>query len=488
MSVSRLSVGGRSSGGSARRGGPRPGDVVGCGVSSSSPSGAPPGSPPSSGPVRLLGCALLAVISGLATGGYAGDHSDLAIQRTLVAVRRQPAVFPGDLVADHALAHPSWLFDLWALLPAGSATELLVHVLLLGLIGAGAARAAQSLGARGVGMALAAAVIVLPRALLAEGRLVHVAPLARNLALGLHLWGLAAALRGAGARAGVWAGLALAAHPTTGLPGLLVLGGVATARRGGSRQLGALLGLSVLVGGVVLAPWLLLAEPGPASSLQARLLALRLGHHLDVVSWDPGGWAILVVHLGLALAAARRLRSPPLAVGAGLALGLVGLGVLARPTLLPDLSRLHLAYAAGWLAVVAVLGGALAVERRGWRGGLWLLPLVVLFENTVVDELPGGGWRVAPPVQAAEGTAPPRMDCREDAWVRHREGRPVHFSIKDGGEVVGSAVFAARWARRLEALCGPAATAAPGDGRPVGRGWERIAARCAHVPRCGGAP
>lgn len=435
--------------------------------------------------MRLLGCGLLAVIVGLATGGYAGDHSDLAIQRTLVAVRRQPAVLPGDLVADHALAHPSWLFDLWALLPAGGPGELLVHVVLLGLIGAGAGRAAEALGARGAGMALAAAVIVLPRALLAEGRLVHAAPLARNLALGLQLWALAAALRGAGARAGVWAGLALAAHPTTGLPAVVVLGGVGAARGGGGRQLGALVGLAGLVGGAVLVPWLLLAEPAAVTPLQARLLGLRLGHHLDALSWDVGGWAILAVHFALALAASWRLRSAAIGVGAALALGLVGVGALARPALLPELSRLHLAYTASWLAVLAVLGGALAVERQGWRRGLWLLPLVLLFENAAVDELPGGGWRLVPPVQAAERSASARPDCREHSWVRHTEGRPVHLSIKDGGEVVGSAIFADRWARRLGALCGPAALESLPEGVAGGRGWELLDARCAHVPRCG---
>ncbi len=442
-----------------------------------------PGPPGPSGRWIAAG-ALAAVLAGVGLGGYDGHHSDLAIQRTLVLVRRQPHALPGDLVADHALAHPSLLFDLWALLPApggdaAALVELGLHAGMLALIGGAVAAAARHLGGGRAGMVAAAVLVVLPRALLAESRLVQPAPLARNLGLGLQLAALAAVLARRPGRAGLLLGLALGVHPTTGLAALPVLGSLAAARGAGLRDLGRAAAALVPVAGVVLLPWAGLGGLAPLAPDQRDWMVLRLAHHLDGRAWQPGAVLAAWLHLGVVALGDRRLLPGALA-----AAGVVALGGLALPVGLGGLARLHLGYAAAWLAVFALLA---TLRPRAGRAR-WLLPLVLAgwVENALVDEVPGGRrpWRA--PVLAAPlaPEAPPgdrSAGCLDDAWARVAAGRPVGLALKDGGEVAGSPVFARRWGRRLVAVCGDAA-AAPA---PPGRGWRQLAARCKHVEPCG---
>jgi len=274
----------------------------------------------------------------LLLGGYDGLHSDLAIQRALVAVRLWPHGWPDDLVMDHAGAHPGLLPDLLALAAQafGSAAlpgiELALYIGVLGVSGALLGALARALSRPALPLLLLCA---LPVALLGEGRLLHPALIARSLALPLWLGALLYLLRGDGPRAGLLAGLTLAVHPASGLG--LTLGLLALM----PRALPA-----VALGAAPLLPWALLgAEP----SAPMALLRLRLGHHLDPRDWAAVGWITLAASVLAWRSGGGAAASPRLKRFFHLQLLFIALcagGALAE---VAPLARLHGAYAANGL-------------------------------------------------------------------------------------------------------------------------------------------
>jgi hypothetical protein len=394
--------------------------------------------------------------------GYAGDHSDLAVQRALVAARVWPHGWPDDLVVDHAAAHPGALFDLLALavraLGPGALPplEMIAYGLVLIFLGRALVGLADQTGAPRAPLLLLAA---LPLALPGDGRLLHPALLARTAAaplLAAALWGL---LAGDARRAGLFTGLTLAVHPASGL------GAAAAVAVHRPRALPW-----VALGAAPLLPWALLGADGAAP---AGLLRLRLGHHLHPADFAPIGWAALLVILAGIAHARQILDGPPRAALRAAALAHAGVGAVGLGGALaglPSLMRLHAAFSASGLLLLALPGlarrPALALPAAL---GLWL---------AAGDALPGGGWRLrwSPPLHApTDARAPPALSA--DPWARTRSGAPTWLTVKDGGELAGGAAFAARWAARVAAACGPGALdpPRPGDDR---RGWRRVAARC----------
>jgi hypothetical protein len=399
----------------------------------------------------------LFVVLALLLGGYDGLHSDLAIQRALVAIRLWPHGWPDDLVMDHAGAHPGLLPDLLALAvqalgPAAlPGLELALYLGVLGLSGALLGALARALSRPVLPLLLLCA---LPVALLGEGRLLHPALIARTLALPLWLGALLYLVRGEGPRAGLLAGLTLAVHPASGLgPALGVL--ALAPRALPARALGA----------APLLPWAMLGAE-PAAPLE--LLRLRLGHHLDPRDWAAVGW----LTLGASVLAWQRgggpAASPRLSRFFHLQLLFIALCAGGALSGVAPLARLHGAYAANSLWVL----GALSVSRwprLALSGGLLL---------SLLGPLPGGdgAFRLSPPLSPPVDQRPtPRLEA--DPWRRVREGEPLWLTLKDGGEIAGGAPFAARWSARLVAVCGPQVLdpVRPGAER---QGWRRVAARC----------
>lgn len=422
----------------------------------------------------------LAVVVGFGAAGYHGHHSDLATQRALVQVRQVPEAFAGDLLADHAMAHPSLLLDVLALVPHSAPTELLVYALMMVIVGVFSVLGARALGCGRWASLWAPVLIVLPRPLLAGNRLLHAAPLARTAAVALMVGALAAVLRGSWKGTGLLLGLCLAVHPSMGLQLAVVLIAAMATTPSLVRSVPPMLLLAGAVAAPVLLPWVWLGGALPATDAQGALMALRSGHHLRALDWSAGGWGIVAVHLTVVAALCPPARRREVGAMCGAALVLIGAAVVGDPVRWPELARLHLAYAAVVPAILAVL---LAGRTQGWW---WLavLPLMVFAERALVPDVPGGPvqWQapiVGAPLQTA--ASPPRC-VSDDPWRRIRTGQPVYFSIKDGGEVVGSPAFAQQWGARLTELCGPDAAALPDDSRVPG--WTRVAARCASAPRC----
>jgi hypothetical protein len=411
----------------------------------------------------------------LLLGGFAGDHSDLAIQRALVAARLWPDGWPDDLVIDHAAAHPGLLPDLLALAARACGTGALPvvegagYVAVLLATGWALGDLHRSLSPadapRGPGRLLTLLLLcALPVALLGESRLLHPALLSRTLALPLLIAGLSRLLAGDAHWAGLLAGLCLAVHPASAL-GLCLSVALASPR-----------GLPALaLGALPIAPWALL---GADAAAPAPLLRLRLGHHLDPRDMAPIGAVSLLASLA-GCWAARRLPSAEgrarldLVVLAHLALLVAGMiGALAE---VAPIMRLHTAYAGSALWVLGAAGAARAPKWAG-AGALAL---------ALLAPIPGGRWSAAaPPRLAAPLQQRPEPVLRDDPWARVERGEPLWLTIKDGGEVSGGRGFSARWAARLRAACGDQVLEPPRE-EEAGAGWIRLRARC---PRAASAP
>jgi len=421
--------------------------------------------------VRASPWTAAAVFAGLAllTQGYAGDHSDLAVQRALVAARVWPHGWPDDLVVDHAAAHPGALFDLLALavraLGPGALPplEMVAYAIVLICLGRALVDLADQTGAPRAPLLLLAA---LPLALPGDGRLLHPALLARTAAAPLLVGSLARLLAGDGDRAGLFAGLTLALHPASGL------GAAAAVAAHRPRALPW-----VALGAAPLLPWAMLGADAPAP---AALLRLRLGHHLHPADFAPiGGCGLILIIAGIA-GARRVLDGAPRAALQAAALAQLGVGAVGLAGALaglPSLMRLHAAFSASGLLALALPGLA--------RRPALALPVALGLGLAAGDALPGGGWRLrsSPPLHPpTDMRATPELSA--DPWARTRGGAPTWLTVKDGGEVAGGAAFAARWAARITAACGAGALDPPRPGEDR-RGWRRVAARCPALPHPG---
>ncbi len=418
--------------------------------------------------------ALVPVVSVWLLRGVDLQHSDLVVQQTLVQVRRQPAAFPGDLLADAAASHPGLWLDLLALLPTppgvlglwGMLASLAAALLMMWLV--------EKEGGSTLAVALAGVGVLLPRWLPGMVEVLPMAPVSRTMALPMFLWAWWLAGRGRSEWAGLVAGLAVGIHPAVGGGGA-VLAAVRSPRP--LRTLG-LAGVSAVP---VLLPSLWLGLGAAFDESWWTVAASRWDHHLAGGDpWTRLAWLLLAA---VFLEGAWRDRAQrPMWVASALvwcAAPLLALGTMSS-VLPPPVARLHPWH---WCVAPLCWAGVRTLSRPvvlpvdGLRWGVVLVAGVV---GPVV------AWRGPPPplpeaVLHQLGTAPADrpvlLDPRRTPWVRLQTGRAVVASVKDGAEVIASPLFAERWSRRMATSCGL-------DAPPTGSapGWTRYRSACAWPP------
>ena len=421
----------------------------------------------------------VSVVAVWAARGVDLQHSDLVVQRTLVAVRRAPHSLSGDLVADHAAHHPGLLLDLMAFTPDHPAvlvaTGLLLTALVVGLVGA----LVRQLGGSVTAAAMASVLVMVPVLLPGWVDVLPTAPTSRLAVVPLVLLAFRAAWRGRPEWAGVWGGLAVAVHPAVGAAGLwLVLWSSPRAWR--------TFWVGVAVSAPIWAPHLLWGEGMAADRSWWAVTRSRWDHHLSL--GPPRATATAVGWLGLCLwltvrgptAAVRRMARAS-AVGALTVLGVV-VGVHSN-VLPPVLARLHPLHM--FVPVVLVVLVAVWADPRARRARMATVGLVCLGIHG-----PLVAWRLpAEPLPDAvvhhlastDARRPVLLPPARMPGVRLQARRAVVVSLKDGAEVVGSSAMAHRWSTRAADVCGW--TALPTGPGP---GWERVRRSC-DGPRGGDA-
>ena len=218
----------------------------------------------------------------------------------------------------------------------------------------------------------------------------------------------------------------------------------------------------------------------PFTTLQARAVAWRWGHHLDIVNGLAMGIFMLVWCLfRSAHPTPSRRRLARVSLGIVVVVAAVAMGIRAQ-VLPAGLARLHPLHALVPVACWVLLDAARTLADLPFYR---LLPLsvVILVIGTRVPD----GWRATPRplprelVEQLEKVPPDRLlgiDPTQAAWARVQVRRGVHFSVKDGGEVISDDRFAARWAARLQRRCN--AQVPPLQWSP-GPGWVRARKACA---------
>ncbi len=403
------------------------------------------------------------------------QHTDLAVQQTLVSVRRDPSLFPSDLVADHAVSHPGLWLDLLACLPEGPGVLSALGLICTGAAGALAVALARRLGANRVGAALAGVAVLMPRMLPGWVEVLPVAPLSRSAVLPVILGAWWLALRGRAEWAGLWTGVAVAIHPAVGLgAGLMVVSSSSRPVRTG--------GLAGLCAAPILLPFGLHSLETGWSMDWWRVVQARWDHHLSVGDpWTMVGFAVATIML----IRGRNDRDPAarpawagLMVIAAAASAVLGIRLGLLP---PGLARLHPWH---WCVGPVVWTIVQVCSRPNQSRGQVLLTGAVVVAGV---QGPWMGWRPAaaspPPsviayLESVEPNRPILSDPRRVPWVRLHTGRAVVASIKDGAEVIASPDFAQRWSGRIQDLCG-------GTELPTGTapGWIRYREACGWPPR-----
>ena len=420
--------------------------------------------------------ALLPAIAGIGFCGVDLAHTDLSVQRTLIAVRRAPHSLPGDLVADHAAAHPGLWLDLLALLPGTPSTET---TLSLALSMATLLSAAAWLKLRTpalLSLAVGTLAVVLSRDLPGFVDTLPSAPISRAAVLPAVLasWALASSTHHRWA--GLTAGLAIAIHPAIGASGAVLAGAM-------SRQPLRLFALACAVGFPVLGPPLLFSTTA-FSAHQAAAVAWRWGHHLDLFHGLPITVFMVLWTLHRAVRATGRDKAV-----AGVALLLIvfatGAALGVTTGLLPaDLARLHPLHFLVPVACWVLLDAASRLSTR--RVPALLASVLLLLLGVGAPP----GWRstpapVPPEVIAWCADLPSdrlvAIDPRQAGWARNQLSRGVYVSVKDGGEVVGDRRFVERWATRLAESC--SAEVPPTPQWSPGPGWTRVRMVCSPPER-----
>ena len=411
-------------------------------------------------PIAALGILLL-------LQGYRFGVGDQAVQLTLVREVLAPGGLAGDLVADHAGSHPSWLWPVLAQAVRLVGWEALPGLFLGGWLACALAwltgidALARTLWPRGP-MWLASLVVVGLPWLPGHHTWFATELLARTVAAPLLMWAVVWALRGAWWPAAGLVCLGIGVHGTTGVQAWTLLGLLALQRREWAWPLAlGLLPLVLLAGH---------ADPGWMDGAWWAVVRWRLGHHVDPTTWPASWWAVALAQLGLAALALRRTPAlwPFVAVG----LGWAGLATLAALGLRwAPLVQSHGWYAWTWLALVGVLGLLPRLEHR-WAWGLLALS-VVQVPWRWLGVVPERSWqRTWPAVVEDPGVT-------EVPWVRVRDGVVTDVHVKDGGEVALSRDFALAWRARIEARCGPL----PLDELDEPRGYVRARSSCARDVR-----
>lgn len=402
-------------------------------------------------PVSVLAGAVVVGVL-VAVAGIDLQHSDLAVQTTLAAVRAQPDAFAHDLVADHAALHPGLWLDLVGLVPE-----------LAGVFGGALLCVATALGGAVLGWQrgssrlaawLTAAAVLLPRAIPGGLETLPWAPVSRLAVVPLVLSAWACAPRRPGG-AGVLGGLAVAVHPTIGGAALLLMG-LRLAGRPWPIALGAVVAAPVLLPAMLLA-----VEVWPGEAWWP-VVSVRWGQHL-ALSTQASLWAVLGL-AGWALWADRVALPVGLAVGSGLVA--LGLSLGGAPVWLARLHPLHVWAAVGlWVLIDSV---PRAVGQRRW----WVVVMIMCW--TVSWKTGARGVQAVPELSSAWG--PVLADPRRAPFGR-ASGLGWVVSVKDGAEGIADPRLAQRWATRLRAVCGEDVLVKASSGE--GPGWARVRDGCA---------
>lgn len=414
--------------------------------------------------------ALVPAVAWVVVCGVDLAHSDLSVQRTLVLVRRDHHAFPGDLIADHAGAHPGLWLDLLALLPQDDLTSSAITLLLFFAIISMAAAYLRRLRTAALPMAIGVLAAVIARDLPGYVDTLPSAPISRAAVLPPVFAAWALARSRYDHWTGILGGIAIAIHPAIGASGSLMAAAMA-------RHPLRLLGLAAAVAAPVVAPALWASTA--FSPLQSAVVAWRWGHHLDLEHSLALGIFALVWSSAIAVCAPPQRRRPAraavgiLTLASGAAVGICG-------GLLPvDWSRLHPLHAAVPVIFWVFFDVARTLLAQPMYRRLPLALMLLTLGARSVD-----GWRPTPRPLPAEvvdwlSTLPQDrlvgVDPGQASWARLQSGRGVYLSVKDGGEVIADARFARRWARRFRSRCGT-------DIPPIhwlgGPGWVRVRDAC----------
>ena len=388
---------------------------------------------------------------------------DLSVQLGLALARAAPERMQGDLLLLAAPGRPGGAW--WAHLPTMWVSAEQTGVWLLALHIGTVALALHALqGLRPLPARAGAILLILaawPQPIGAAQLLFDPQPVHRAIAAPALWAGIGAALHGKPWRAGIFLGCGLWLHPSTGW-----VAGVAGVAAAGPRALpGLVVGLLlVLRDRAGLPMWWALTRD------ESDLLRLRLGHHLDPLTWPTGPLLLTLGHLVLlrrwTRAAGRRWRRAALALT-----GATALGVMAPWTGLGIALQLHGMYAELWVVGMSLPWAAEAVARL--RAPVGALALVLLLAGPWA--LAGRPW---PPTTAALPTrSAGALHPEDDPWPRVAERRAAAFTLKDGGEIITGPTFLHAWAEGLARACGPGARAPLRAGEDW-RGTVRVRRRC----------
>ena len=444
--------------------------------------------PPSA--LRWLGPLGLAA-SAVAVNGYSFGTTDQAIHLTFLRVLTDPGTLAGDLVADHAAAHPSLWWHLLAPLVGALGWERLPALYLGAWLAALAAtflllhRLAEALHGRTWLALVAPALLVAFRLCPGHVRTFEPELINRTLAEPLLLGALLLGLRGRVVLAATIAGLAADLHATTALHGAVGLAGLALADPALRRRWPAMAGAFLLAAaplGVLLAR----RGAGPlwVDAAWWQVLAWRMPHHLMPARWPAGLWILAGLQLTLWVMGAHTLAAGDVRrrawglVTASWALGL-GLGSLVGgPLPCAPLLALHLPEAPLLAVILAFLAFPAALTALARRGRLGLVvALALALALLVVDEGrlaglpraraftvggPAGADRALVDWLVAEGSGglvavPPASP----PWLRPWSGRALYVTVKDGGEAVFDRTTALAWRHRLAVALGEDLLASP---------------------------
>lgn len=441
--------------------------------------------------------------------GYRFGTSDQSIHLTFLRRLLERGAMAGDLVADHAAAHPSLFWALqapavrglgWDAIPAlYLAAWLLALVANFAVLGA----IARALLVERWAALLAPAALVVFKACPGHVRTFEPELINRTFAEPAVLVAVLLVLRERVWLAGFVLGLAFDVHATTAFHALLATG-VAALVESRTRRRVPVMVLAFLVGASPLLWTIAHRSSGPfwVDAKWLHILKWRMPHHLFPARWPLGVWTAAVWQLALfawGLGAARpELRPRVLGLAGGVGICAM-LGTLAAgPLPLAPLMALHLWEA--WL-LLAVLAYLLAVGRLVQIGRRH--PGAAVLASAFVLVGPEATWMGRPrraelvwrgptgddaalvmaltgPLAQVEADRPIVVPPEGPDWLRPWTARPVYVTSKDGGEAVFDRRTAVEWRRRLARLCGTDVLAGPPpQGEWLGYRTVRVRAQAA---------